>query len=174
MKYVSALLLSVLLAALAGCGAAGKAAEDAAAAAAQRAIEQTTGVSVDQKNNSVTIKGQDGKQMTITANEEGKLPEGFPIPVFQGGKVTASATMNTDNKKSWTAEIEFEATAKAVGDYYEKMIKERGMKVTRSDSTDGGFTSVTLVAESDKESAFLTINQGEKEPAVLTLMWGNK
>lgn len=51
-------MLLLLVMALTGCGLANKAAEKAAETVAEKAVETATGVSVDQKNNAVTIKGQ--------------------------------------------------------------------------------------------------------------------
>ncbi|MFZ5817483.1 MAG: hypothetical protein ACOY93_19640 [Bacillota bacterium] len=124
------------------------------------------------KDDKVTIKGEDGKELTITSSE-GKLPAGFPIPILTGGKVLSSSTMQTDGKKGWTAEVEFSATPKEVGDYYEQFAKGRGMAVTRVDANDD-FVSVTLMAESEKENAFVTITQYKGEPTVMNLMWGDR
>lgn len=174
MRLLGSVLLSVLVLALAGCGLAEKAADAVAEKAIEKAVETATGVSVDSSNNSVTIKGQDGKEMTIEASDEGKLPEGFPLPVYKGGRVTTSATMSSEGKKGWTLEIEFDADPVTVGDFYENVLKEQGLNVTRTDSESEDETFVTLIGASETHSAFITITSYEKGKAVASMMYGDK
>lgn len=174
MRHVATLLLPLLLLALAGCGLAEKAVEKATEKAVEKAVEQATGVKVDEQNNSVTITGQDGKELTIKSSEDGKVPEGFPLPIMKGGKLNTSAEMTSDGKKGWTAEMEFTAGPKEVADFYEQAVKERGMKVTRTDTNSEGSVDIVLMGESDTQTAFITVSKYEDEATILTVMWGDK
>lgn len=84
-RTVRTLLLIALLAAVIGTTGCARIAERAA----EKVVENQTGLDIDQKGDSVTIKGKDGE---VTASSSGELPEGFPkdvVPVYDG-KITAS------------------------------------------------------------------------------------
>lgn len=174
MRTVAAWLLPLLMLALTGCGLAEKAAERAAEEAAERAIEAATGVKVDQDGNSITIKGQDGEETTITAPDEGKLVEGFPLPVYEGGKVLSSAVFSSDSKKSWTAGFEFTVDPKAVADYYETVLKGKGVKVIRTDSNSNGSVDIMLMVDSDTVSGWIAVSKYPDSPTTANIMWGDK
>jgi predicted small lipoprotein YifL len=175
MRRLGIIVPLLLVMTLTGCGLAGKAAEKAADTVAEKAVEKATGVSVDQKNNSVTIKGQDGEQLTIKSNEDGKLPTGFPLPLYKGGKVLSSSTMTTNDKKGYTVEMEFDADPKTVADFYEKAMKDRGIELTRMDSEQDGEVNIALTGASDKESVFGTISRlKDAQKTTFTVMWGDK
>jgi predicted small lipoprotein YifL len=165
MRRLGIIVPLLLVMTLTGCGLAGKAAEKAADTVAEKAVEKATGVSVDQKNNSVTIK----------SNEDGKLPTGFPLPLYKGGKVLSSSTMTTNDKKGYTVEMEFDADPKTVADFYEKAMKDRGIELTRMDSEQDGEVNIALTGASDKESVFGTISRlKDAQKTTFTVMWGDK
>lgn len=174
MRRLGTLMLSLLMLTLAGCGLAEKAADKVAEKAAEKAIEAATGVKVDSDNNSITIKDKEGKELTIAGGEEGKLPEGFPLPVYQGAKIAAATTMTTDNKKSFAVELELTAEPKAVADYYEAQLKDRGMEVTRMDNSSKDGDNFFLMAENTTDSAMVTISKIPDSPTQVNILVGPK
>jgi hypothetical protein len=163
------LLLLPLIIILSGCGLAQKAADKAA----EKALEKATGVSVDEKNNSVTIKGQDGQSVTVQSTEA-KLPDGFPLKVHSGGKVTSGSVMKSNGKQVFTVEIAFDKDPTAVADYYEKAMTDLGLKIDRMDSESNGEVTIMLSGESDKLSTWTTVNWTEQDKGKVALMIGDK
>jgi len=157
LRKTLAFLLVLATTLLAGCGLADKVAEKAV----EKSLEKATGVTVDEKGNSVTVKGQDGQSLTITTEptESGKVPDGFPLPVFPGGKVTVGQKMTLNNKAVYTVEIKFAGEAKPATDFYEKALKERGFgDVSRMENADETEATSMLTGETDKLVAFLGVS----------------
>jgi hypothetical protein len=113
------LTLSAALAlfALAGCGLAERAVERVAEEAVGKAVESATGVSVDSNEGTVTIKGQDGEEVTFSGTD-GELAEDFPLPLYPGGKVGSSGKISSNGKASYTAEILFSDDIAKVAEFY--------------------------------------------------------
>lgn len=167
------LLLLPLILILTGCGLAQKAADKVAEKAVEKAVETATGVSVDEKNGSVTIKGQDGQQINIQSSEA-KLPDGFPIKVQPGGKVTTGTSMKADGKQSWIVEIAFDSDPKAVADYWEKAFADQGLKMSRTDSETDGEVTIILTGESEKQSTWTTLTWNKDDKGTVAIMFGDK
>ena len=97
MKRILAYLLvcSCLLAAilpLGGCGIKKKAEQ----AIAEKIVEKALGDNVDIKGDTVTVKGEDGEELTIGG---GKWPDNDlakKIPEFKKGKIATSATVDNN------------------------------------------------------------------------------
>lgn len=172
MRRLGLLLLAMALV-LSGCGLVSKAVDKASEKAVEKAVETATGVKVDESNNSVTFKGQDGQSVTIQ-NEEAKLPEGFPFKAHAGGKVTSGSSMKSNGKVSWIVEIAFDGEVGPVGDYYEAEFKKLGIEVSRTDADNNGDKTVILTGESEKQSTFTTITWTKDEKGKVALILGDK
>ena len=171
MRKTLAILLGLALLTLTGCGLAEKAVETAT----EKAIEKATGVSVDEKGGSVTIKGQDGSTTTVSSDTGGKLPEGFPLPLLPGSKVTSSSRMTTDGKLAFIVELTFKGEATAAADFYEKAIKGLGgADISRTESETDGETSIFLMAETEKQSGWITIETDKEKNGIVSFIWGDK
>lgn len=176
MKRILVLGVTLLaLALLSGCGVADRIVENATEKAVGNLVEQATGVSVDEDEGTVTIKGKDGEQVEISGTE-GKLAEGFPLPLYDGAKVNSSGRMSVNGKTSYTAEIAFGGDATAVADYYEKVMKERGIEeVNRIESDSDGELIIILTGESPSETGWITVtfDKAAKEGSV-AFIYGDK
>lgn len=150
---------------LAGCGA-------------KTVAETATGVQVDQEGDTTTIttdEGQttysaDGNNVTITndkgetltmTTEEGKVPDGFPLPVLPGSKVTTGMRADSNGKISYTVEFQMSGDIQEAAAVYEKELKDRGLTVSRTDVSDDTQVTVMLMADSEKESGWVSFT-GEK------------
>ncbi|MFZ5827939.1 MAG: hypothetical protein ACOY94_26845 [Bacillota bacterium] len=171
MRKSLALLLGFMMLIFTGCGLAEKAVEKAA----EKAVEKATGVSVDEKGNSVTIKGQDGKSVTFEGQDNGKLPEGYPLPMVPGGKVVSSSKMSSDGKVGWIVGIEFKGDVKAVADLHENALKKLNVKVTRSEVEEDGHMTIMLMADGEKQSGIITIESDTKTgEGSVNVMFGDR
>lgn len=100
--------------------------------AANKAVEKSTGVSVDEKNNKIKFKNKSGEgEIQVNKN---KLPDGFPkkFPIFKGAKITSSAKTksgkNVNYYVSWTSG----ADSKTVAKYYKKELPKNGYQIKES------------------------------------------
>lgn len=146
------LLLSLLaLVALVGCGLTDRVIESAT----EKAFEKATGISVEESKdgNTVTIKGQDGQEITLS-DTEGKLVDDFPLPLYPGATVGTSGTVTNGDEVTYTAEILFKDDIAKVADFYQQALEDRGIaEVGRIESTGEGEDSVILSGESETETA---------------------
>lgn len=171
-KYL-ALLLAVAVAALAGCGLAEKAVEKAT----EKAVEKATGVSVDEKSGTVTVKGKDGETVTITGETGSKkMPEGLPLPQFPGSKITSTSRVASSGKTMYMVEQEFKGDAVAAADFYEKALKDLGVKdASRTESESDDEFNVLLMGENEKQAGSVVIdfNTATKE-GTIAIIWSDK
>jgi len=118
---VSVALLALLLS---GC-----------AQAAQKAVEQTTGVKTDQKGDAVTITSKEGTAVTFTSNMPEELKD-FPVP--DGFKFDSSGSMSSGEDKLAAANWKGKSDYKTVSDYYKKAMADKGYKEDFTVDTDTG------------------------------------
>lgn len=116
---------------LAGCGL-----------IAQKAVEQSTGVKVDQNGKSVTVTGKDGSTASMSA-KEGELPKGLPadVPVYSG-TVKASYVVEAPQQggTNFMFTIQTADSGSTVMDWYKKQLEAKGWMVTGTvaSGTDAG------------------------------------
>jgi len=172
-------LLSVAV--LAGCGLAKRAvegvADKAAGAIAEKVVEETMGISVDEKEGTVTIKGvgEDAQDLTISGGS-GKVVEGFPLPIYPGTEVKDTGKLSTGEYATYTGEFIIKADFDDLVEFYENAMKERGVaEVTRLEASDGGWKEMMLMGQSETESGTIDIQWEESTgAAMVTILWGDK
>ncbi|MFC0214066.1 hypothetical protein ACFFK0_16690 [Paenibacillus chartarius] len=137
----------------AGCGVSEK--------AVQTAVEKTTGVKVDEKDNSITVTGKDGEKVEIST-DSGKVPEGFPFTILPGGKVESSLASTENGAKSYVVSVSSRKPIKEVAAYYAEALKSKGIEAERTELTgDAGVDTVILAGKSDKMDATVQIYNGD-------------
>lgn len=158
-------LLLVLVCALLGLGAL-----SGCAKISENAIEDATGVRVDEDGSSVTIEGEDGS--TITYDDEGtELPEDYPddVPVYDG---TIDSSWETKDEKGTTYAIAIKTTdaTEDVVAWYEEQLADKGweIKTTFKDESSG-----MVSAEKDDLSFYLAAG-AENEGTAITQTVGPK
>ena len=137
---------------------------------AKKAVEDATGVSVDESGDSVTITGDDGSSMEINS-EEGKLASDFPteVPLYDG-EIRDSAGFKTDTGSTFTATVGTEDSLDDVKAFYEDELAKDGWKIVYSaDSSSGNDRMLSYSAENADWSITVTgsLNDGETQVVVM-------
>lgn len=164
--------------------------------AAEKLIEKATGISVDEKDGSVTFRSKDG-ELTVSDKDgeavlvakgkdgetlrvggaEGKLPEGFPLPVADGAKVENSVSKGKGAERHFVVTLSSPAAATGrIADFYERELKRKGLEVERSNFEVDGALSVSMTGRGEGDvSAAVTIfaNQGD-DNALISVSWEQK
>ncbi|MBI5814948.1 MAG: hypothetical protein HZB29_04990 [Nitrospinae bacterium] len=126
----------------------------------EKAVEISSGVSVDKEGGTLTFKGKDGTSVVVTgqggdgsvsmkgadgkgefafnAGNNATLPADFPkdFPVIAGAKITASSRMSQGKATVFNVVWEAAKDIKQAGDYYTGELTEKGWKFTMSTDTD--------------------------------------
>ncbi|MDA8187675.1 MAG: hypothetical protein M0T85_06005 [Dehalococcoidales bacterium] len=120
---------------------------------AQKAVEQATGVQVNQKGDSVTVKGKDGQSVQFSSQMPDELKD-FPVP--QGFKLDSSGSMSSGGDKLSVASWKGNGTVQDVAQFYKKNLTEKGWKEESSfNSQDGGLLNYSK----GEQSATITIDK---------------
>jgi len=96
--------------------------------ATQKAVEQATGVQVNQKGEAVTVKGNSGETVTYSSQVPDDL-KGFPAP--QGFKISQGGGMVAGSKgsdKMAVATWQGKGSLQSVSDFYKKTMVDQGWK----------------------------------------------
>lgn len=190
LKLIPLAMLPLFLSACSGCSPGGWAAE--------KLIEKATGVSVNEKDGSVTIKtkegelkltgdgdeavfavkGKDGAELKIGGSET-KVPKGFPLAIVDGAKVTGSMAMGKADEQGFfvTLEIPKNIREKAA-DFYEKELRAKGIEVERSQVEVNGFTTISLSGKGaggiGSSVSIFDVHDDESSAANVTIAWEKK
>jgi len=70
---------------------------------AKKAVEEATGVKVDESGENVTVTGPEGEELTISSSAS-TLPDGFPsdVPAYSTGKIESSSALTQDDGTHFT------------------------------------------------------------------------
>jgi hypothetical protein len=141
--------------------------------ATEGALKTATGGAVDVNGNSVTIKGKDGSQATVSGDT--KIPADFPsdVPMRDDGNVKAVITNQTAKGKSFMVNIQFKVPQSEVLGWYKTQLESGGWTITSTVTTgDGGMVaadkgdiSVNIVTGSDNSDGYtsaVTMQVGPK------------
>jgi hypothetical protein len=153
-------VLVLVLGGVAGCGK-----------IVEKAVEDATGVSVDEDDGSVTIEGEDGT--SITVDEEGtELPEGYPsdVPVYDGTITTAWETSD-EKGTTYSIAITTEDSTADVVDWYKAELEDGGWKIL---STFKDASSGMISAEKDDLTFYLAAGGDEGESTDISQIVGPK
>lgn len=167
MRKALAMVLALAMGTLAGCGLADRAAE--------KVIEETTGISVDDDGKTITVKGEDG-ETAFTMNVGGsEVPKRFPLPIYPGAAVTGSSRMGAGAEAVYNVELSYEGDAGPVADFYVNTLKEMGAAdedILRMDNSDAELSSVSITANSPQGQAYIFVqtDKGTQE-GIATLSW---
>jgi hypothetical protein len=155
--WVCAALAAVLLA----CGQ--KAEEKASEKAAEKIVEMQMAkegqkVDVDLSKGSVKIESKEG-DVTVSAGEGVKVPDGFPKDVFVHEGTVKTATTEGGN---FMLAIETEDGATKVAETYKEKLKSEGWQETRTVAMEGG-----SFLEYEKDGRSLTVHLMEDDGKTL-------
>jgi hypothetical protein len=135
--------------------------------AASKAVEQSTGVQVSTKGDSITVKGKDGETVTIGGGVSAELKD-FPVPPgFQpekDGFGQMSSGGDGVSVGSWSGSL----TAQAAGDFYSKTMKDQGW--TEDSNMKSGEGGQWTFSKGDRQ-AMVTI-EGKGSSSKVTVLLG--
>jgi len=125
-------------------------------------------------DSTLTITGNDGEKVTFTTGQEGKLPDGFPLPLIKGGKVGSATKITTNNKDGYSVELTYSGTHKEAADFYQKALKDLDIEVERTDVSAQDEVTIMLMGQSDKHDVWLMVNGKGEKGGTIAIMWGDK
>lgn len=156
------------------------------AQAAQKAVEQATGVQTSQQGDTVTIKGKDGESVTIqgkdgdTVTIQGKdgesvtissqLPQelkDFPVP--EGFKLDSGGSMASGAEKVLVATWSGTGTHQSVTAFYQKTLPGKGWQEESSFTSKDG--SLLTYRRGDQDGVTITTSQ-EGDKLTISVMMG--
>ncbi|MBM4282270.1 MAG: hypothetical protein FJ137_16460 [Deltaproteobacteria bacterium] len=136
--------------------------DKAADTAASAALSAATGV--DAK---VTTAGgapqmtansqQDGAAVALNVGAATTAPAGFPLPVVAGLTLQQSLSTSEGGEARFMVSGTTTKSAKEIADFYEPLLKARGLEVSRNDLNIGGTASVHLSGVAEGRQATVSI-----------------
>ncbi len=136
---------------------------------AEKAVEKTTGVSVDKEGKKVKIKTKEGEAEIESGEQE--LPDGFPddFPIYEDSTIKNGSKMTANEQITYQVYLETEDEASAAADFYKKELPDSGYPIENSFETNDTFTytvknsegiegNVTIGSQTGKTSIIITLN----------------
>lgn len=146
MRRLGTMAIAALL--VAGCGAA---AENIAEEAIEQAAEQSGGAAdvefdVDAETGEVNVSGQTEEGDLNYSVGGGEIPDGFTIPVMDGGEVLSSASQESGDTAAYAVSLQFPRDSyEDVVAYYEDYVSSLDGDTQRSETSGSGLTSTQWV-----------------------------
>jgi hypothetical protein len=128
--------------------------------AALKAIEESTGVKVEEKDKEITITSKEGQEIKL-GGESGKLPEGLPLPAFPGAKVDSSLTSKESDGKHYVVSLSSPKPFKELVAFYEDALKAKGITPEKTEMIDETSSMVILNGKAGNLDANVQIYEGE-------------
>jgi len=138
----------------------------------EKATVKTPDGTVEVDGGRVEVKTKDGS-MVMAAQE---LPEGCPIVVMNGAKIARSTHMTQpDGQELFQVIVTTSAPVKEVASFYEKMFKDKGIAVSRTEQSGEGTQLVMLFGNSDSvDASAMIVKDAEAEEISATISWNKK
>ena len=97
--------------------------------ATEEAVEETTGVEVDEDEGKVTIETEEGK--AEMGGETGDLPEGFPgdFPIYKGVNEFESTRVEVEKNINFSVHYHTDDSVPDVADFYKENLPKKGYKI---------------------------------------------
>ncbi len=142
----------------------------------QQAVEQTTGVKVEQGSSGqpdkVTIKGKDGESLTISSEVPAEL-KNFPVPAGFKLEPTGGGSLQSGADKTSVATWKAKANVDDVVAFYKQQMASQGYKEEMAmTSSDGGVlvyskgdSSVTVTLGKEGDTLNLAVMMGKSSSA---------
>jgi hypothetical protein len=142
-------MAALVVVALSGCGL-----------IARNAVENATGVKVDQSGKNVTVTGKNGETASLSS-QTGKLPDGLPsyVPSY-AGTIRNAASISTDQGTNFSYAIDTNDSVSTINGWYKDKLKADGWTVTLTASS-GPDQTMIQAKKGDKTNIIVTI--GKKE-----------
>lgn len=128
--------------------------------AVEKAIEESTGVKVEERDKEIKITSKEGQEITL-GGDSGKLPEGLPLPAFPGAKVDSSMTSKESDGKHYVVSLSSPKPLKELAAFYEDALKAKGITPEKTEVIDETSSMVILNGKSGNLDANVQIYEGE-------------
>ena len=137
---------------------------------AEEAVEQQTGIDIEQDDEGVTITGSEGEEIQYgTAS----LPEGWPadVPVYEGVEIQASTSFTLPEGTQMSATMTTSDAYADVAAWYKSAVADGGWTIESEASfeTDGRATSLLGL---EKDGMQATINVSDGGDGITTIVTG--
>ena len=138
----------------------------------EKATVTTPDGTVEVEGGRVEVKTKDGSM--VMASQE--LPEGCPIVVMKGAKLANSTHMTQpDGQELFQVSVTTSAPVKEVASFYEKMFKDKGITVSRTEQSGQGTQVIMLFGNGDGvEASAMIAKDGDAEETSATISWNKK
>lgn len=166
------LVLIGIASSLAACGTSGDTPSqtEAALGAVQEGLSVAAQVAADANEEETTINLGD-----LEASMGEKVPEGFPLPVYEGTIVTLGQRVDLGASEMFTLYFEIPAADPVeVADFYDQALRDKGLEVERQTSENIGFAGQKIVNLKVQDGTFLVtsmIASDEEGGVGGTLSW---
>ncbi len=142
-------------------------------AAAEKAVEQSTGVQVDKEGDSVTIETDEGK---ATVSGEGtEIPADWPsdVPIYPRTTVVTTVDYEVEGTRNVGVTLDSTDDPKTINDWYVDEVEKSGWKITAKASTNGNY--VISGTKGDQQlSVAIATDLGTPNTAVNLMVIGAK
>jgi hypothetical protein len=139
--------------------------------AAERVVEEATGVRIDEDGDSVTITGPEGEQAEFGASAS--LPEGWPEdhPVYEPADIESSMSFSGDDGAQYTV---YMTTSDAFADvlaWYKQAAVDAGWTIESEGSLEmDGTNSGYFYLNKGNANSSVSVTQGENGEDVMITM----
>lgn len=125
--------------------------------------------SMEIQGDRVALKTKDGN--VVMGSSE--LPEGCPILLMDGASIEGSTHMTQpDGAEFFQLSISTTASLSDVAAFYEKMLKDKGVSVSRTEQSDGSSQIVMLTGSAEGVDASALIGRDrDSEQTSATISW---
>jgi len=143
--------------------------------AAQKAVEQTTGVKTEQNGQAVTISNKEGTAVTFSSETPAELKD-FPVP--DGFTSDSSGSVASGEDKLMVAAWKGKSDYQTVSAFYKQAMAEKGWKSDFTMDTDTGgmqnwnkgdlSATITFDKPKDKDEMSISVLMGKGKPKTPT------
>lgn len=130
----------------------------------ESAIGHDADIEIDKDGNTtLTVKGEDGEEVTLSANSN-EIPDNFPSDIyFVKGEIIVVSSMNTSGGDIITVSMYVDGEPAELSKDIIKNMKENGWKTEMNTSTP---EASMIVFSKDKKGATITIGDDDGKTAV--------
>jgi hypothetical protein len=156
-RIVAGMLILVFSLAMSGCGIGDRLAETAV----EKAVEKTTGVKVDSKDDQLTIKTEQGE---LKMGGTQQIPQGFPLPVYpEATLVNSIKGTDANGAEQFLLFFNTSKPIHEVAAFYEKELENQGLTTEKTEVSGNGSNMVMFTVQSDKLEGTVQILTGDTQ-----------
>ena len=122
-------------------------------------------VAQDGEGVNITVKGEDGESVQISANESGvSLPDGFPsdVPIYPG----ATITLTSETPQGMNVVLRTKDPAEKVRQFYQEKLKAEGWEIVATMNMPTG--AMLQAKKGERSQTVITGSDGQQTTISLT------